>query len=292
MLGIAGLVLMSAIGVDYGWKKTDDGNLEYIIQIKPEQIQSLAEGDDIASYIHADVDPKRVTCFRIQVGNNEVPRETVLTPNGPIEASPASGIDDPYSNHRPTLRNPNYSRVSDQGQYGPAPYGSAPYGQNQNYSAGSSQYGPLTQHYGPSQDYPSSWGTNAQRQDPYANSYSQRIHNNLDPAEDPLMHRYGSTSGNNGFTNYNNYNYNNALAAAQRAGTTQTYRAGTTPGIGVGVNQTYNRQQIENPWWGLTFTTVLLFLSLGGNAYLGWIAAEFYTRYRDTVERMRAERRY
>ena len=48
----------------------------------------------------------------------------------------------------------------------------------------------------------------------------------------------------------------------------------------------------EKPWWPLLATSIALFISLGGNAYLGWVAAEFYTRYRDTVERMRAERRY
>ena len=41
------------------------------------------------------------------------------------------------------------------------------------------------------------------------------------------------------------------------------------------------------PWWPLFFTCCALFMSLGGNLYLGWTAAEFYSRYRLAIERMR-----
>ena len=42
------------------------------------------------------------------------------------------------------------------------------------------------------------------------------------------------------------------------------------------------------PWWPLFFTCCALFLSVGGNLYLGWTAAEFYSRYRLAIERMRS----
>ena len=35
------------------------------------------------------------------------------------------------------------------------------------------------------------------------------------------------------------------------------------------------------------FVCCALFLSIGGNLYLGWTAAEFYSRYRLAIERMR-----
>ena len=41
------------------------------------------------------------------------------------------------------------------------------------------------------------------------------------------------------------------------------------------------------PWWPLFFTCCALFMSVGGNLYLGWTAAEFYSRYRLAIERMR-----
>jgi hypothetical protein len=38
----------------------------------------------------------------------------------------------------------------------------------------------------------------------------------------------------------------------------------------------------------LMFTVFALFLSIGGNLYLGWTAAEFYSRYRLATERLRS----
>lgn len=40
-------------------------------------------------------------------------------------------------------------------------------------------------------------------------------------------------------------------------------------------------------WWPLTMTVVLLFASLGGNLYLGWLAMDFYRRYRDAAWELR-----
>lgn len=41
-------------------------------------------------------------------------------------------------------------------------------------------------------------------------------------------------------------------------------------------------------WWPLTMTVVLLFASLGGNLYLGWLALDFYRRYREAAWELRA----
>jgi hypothetical protein len=40
-------------------------------------------------------------------------------------------------------------------------------------------------------------------------------------------------------------------------------------------------------WSSWIFVCCALFLSIGGNLYLGWTAAEFYSRYRKAIERMR-----
>jgi hypothetical protein len=37
--------------------------------------------------------------------------------------------------------------------------------------------------------------------------------------------------------------------------------------------------------------TAALFLSIGANAYLGWTAAEFYSRYRSATDRLRSATR-
>jgi hypothetical protein len=40
-------------------------------------------------------------------------------------------------------------------------------------------------------------------------------------------------------------------------------------------------------WWPLTMTVLLLFGSLGGNFYLGWLAMDFYRRYRECAWQLR-----
>jgi hypothetical protein len=47
----------------------------------------------------------------------------------------------------------------------------------------------------------------------------------------------------------------------------------------------------KQTWWPLMFTAFALFLSIGGNLYLGWTAAEFYSRYRLAIDRMRSAAR-
>jgi hypothetical protein len=47
----------------------------------------------------------------------------------------------------------------------------------------------------------------------------------------------------------------------------------------------------EKPWKSLMFVTFALFLSIGGNAYLGWTAAEYYSRYRSATDRLRSASR-
>lgn len=44
---------------------------------------------------------------------------------------------------------------------------------------------------------------------------------------------------------------------------------------------------VEKPWWTLIFVSFFAMISFGANLYLGWTAAEFYSRYRLAVERLR-----
>lgn len=61
--------------------------------------------------------------------------------------------------------------------------------------------------------------------------------------------------------------------------------------LSVGSTKSSKRAAAEDeeakPWWPLFFTCCALFMSVGGNLYLGWTAAEFYSRYRLAIERMR-----
>lgn len=74
MNGFAVLLTMAVVGIDYGWQPTRDGQLEYIIQIEPNLLDSLKNGQDIVSEIRPEA--RNVRRFRIHVGTGTVPRTT------------------------------------------------------------------------------------------------------------------------------------------------------------------------------------------------------------------------
>lgn len=48
-----------------------------------------------------------------------------------------------------------------------------------------------------------------------------------------------------------------------------------------------NAAAADKIWWPLTTTVLLLFGSIGGNVYLGWLAMDFYRRYRECAWELR-----
>ncbi|MGI8981092.1 MAG: hypothetical protein ACR2FY_17845 [Pirellulaceae bacterium] len=84
---------------------------------------------------------------------------------------------------------------------------------------------------------------------------------------------------------------NNRTASVENPkGRTGLGKGGTKSAKGLAIAAT-DGQETTPPYWPLFFTCCALFLSIGGNMYLGWTAAEFYSRYRKAVERMRGESR-
>src|SRR5262245_11077850 len=65
MNGVALLVALSACGVDYSWRTTEEGQLEYVIQIEPEFIKALADGEEIHSDVPAEAGFMQRICVRI-----------------------------------------------------------------------------------------------------------------------------------------------------------------------------------------------------------------------------------
>lgn len=74
MYGVALMLTMATLGVDYGWQPGEDGQMEYIIQIEPELVDTLREGKvDLLSEIPPEL--QGVKRFRIRVGKGPVPRK-------------------------------------------------------------------------------------------------------------------------------------------------------------------------------------------------------------------------
>ena len=82
------LVLAGTMAVDYGWTAQPNGQLEYIIQIEPALVEGLHQGEQVVSEIHPDA--RGVTRFRIQVGDQPLPR----TAHREVEPEPVSDPSD------------------------------------------------------------------------------------------------------------------------------------------------------------------------------------------------------
>jgi hypothetical protein len=78
MNGLAIMMTMAVLGVDYGWQPSTDGQLEYIIQIEPALLESMKQGEKIVSEIHPDARGARR--FVIQVGTGDLPRKNLISP--------------------------------------------------------------------------------------------------------------------------------------------------------------------------------------------------------------------
>lgn len=77
-----------AWGIEVGWQRLPDGQMEYIIQIEPHVLEALRGGEEIVS----DIPPglRGVRSYRIRVGTDEVPREGRLEPK-PVSWPPGGG---------------------------------------------------------------------------------------------------------------------------------------------------------------------------------------------------------
>ncbi|TWT29843.1 hypothetical protein [Blastopirellula retiformator] len=78
MYAAALLLATAAVGVDTGWQPAQDDpqSVQYIIQIEPEVLQKmLRDGTPIDSIVPPDVPGGVIRCFRVQLGEDELPRE-------------------------------------------------------------------------------------------------------------------------------------------------------------------------------------------------------------------------
>jgi hypothetical protein len=86
MHALLAVVAASVIGLDVGWKPLEDGGVEYIVQIHPDQVERILNSDDLLSDVPKGLDVRR---YRITVGTDPLPRETGLS-TAPKDESPAA----------------------------------------------------------------------------------------------------------------------------------------------------------------------------------------------------------
>jgi len=112
-------VVTLVLGIDVGWQPLDEGGLEYIIQIEPQLLGTLQDGQDIVTDIPPDVRGVR-TC-RVTVGTSRLPRQGNAA-GSPVDTTAARP---PYDSG-PTTRDgvlnlPPPPSVADENAWRPAP---------------------------------------------------------------------------------------------------------------------------------------------------------------------------
>ena len=70
---VLAVVAASVLGLEVGWKPLDEGGVEYIIQIHPDQVERILNSDDLLSDVPAGLDVRR---YRVTVGTEKLPRDS------------------------------------------------------------------------------------------------------------------------------------------------------------------------------------------------------------------------
>jgi hypothetical protein len=95
MNSLAAVLAVATMGVDFGWREVDNGRFEYLVQIEPEQVRSIMEGQAIVSDLPPEV--RSLRRIRITVGREILPRETIKQASAEIAAPGARGPRQPIA---------------------------------------------------------------------------------------------------------------------------------------------------------------------------------------------------
>lgn len=225
------LLAAAALGVDYGWQPNPGGGFEYIIQIEPELLDALRAGESLRS----DLPPfmRDVRSYRIQVGRGEVPREG--NPEAAAIQQPPAAVQEPAAVPVAEPAREEPAATSPRGRW--SPYDEKP---------------------SPPMQPP--------RSEPRYPNYNLRTETpppNL-PANDPSPPRPVDDDSPGRFQPDPS-----TTALVQRTsayGTQENKSAAAESGPSA---KPPIKSEEAKPWLPLTFTLLCLFVSLGGNAYLG-----------------------
>lgn len=270
MNGLAIMLISATLGVDYGWQTTNDGQLEYLIQIEPALVRSIENGEAIVSELPPEV--RSIRRFRITVGRQALPRDAIKQTSAEMPADRAA------RSAQPNLAAPdNDNRV------------------NPSHAAGPNGAGPN----GAGQD-------NAARANPNATTDSRNADGSPrieQPVRKPTWSEYdrqadaadaaGGRSYSDGRPEPGRFNQGGILGSdprnvrAEPASTASSPgdRAGDTAADGTSDNAATKPASSNQQSW-LIASLIALFASLGANFYQGWNLASARRRYHQLVDRL------
>jgi hypothetical protein len=284
-------------GVTTGWQPDKAGNQQYIVQLDPTMLSTLALGDEL--YVPIDPAAGRIVRFVVKAGREQLPRvggTTTPLAQAPVTPIPLatgasrnrySGMSDSPTSAWSNTTAPDLARQPSRynNVFTDAP-AEDPRGSQYTVQPGTTvpgqSYGNSTTAYG--NTVPTAPATYPNYQSPSSAA------NNFDQYRGPLAPPAAST----GFGAPQVASQQPPqLPAGQRTFNSQypEARVAGLPPSPVTTTTTGAQAQQDKPWGPLLFVTFALFFSIGGNLYLAYTALEFHSRYRNAIERLRSAAR-
>jgi hypothetical protein len=313
--------------LQYGWRPAEEGDgLEYLIQITPERLETLAKGVPIVGEVLPEV--PEVHRFHISVGVGQLPRIGVTQPAN-ANNQPPSFLNVGDRNSRNTAprntdsrfqipNSDNSGRSLADSRFPSQTNGSASgapsqgFSERSGWSNDSARQSATRGEYFPRDNGTTQLASNEERwrsqtQDPYDNRNFNYPDNRL--ADTRYTQRPSAPNMNEprGPVQQQPTNYAPPAAntpppqtaqqpAAQAPTNWQQTAAAQPPPTATNWQQTPAEKVVQQadeptPWMPLILTTFALFASLGANAYIAWLAWSFFWRFRqvaDDLERARS----
>jgi hypothetical protein len=333
--------------VSHGWQPVSRERVEYVVQLAPELVSQLREGDEILMNVYPEAG--QIQQFTIVAGQEVLPRKaarapaTTLASKQPKTIAPAAGESSSVygptageaaptrtatsrTNEIPRLRSPQKFKIADQTVEDPAAEelaAAAPYrpaldnrgaepapelfsAEPPAEEAAEPVYGPLRSPASrEAADVPI---FDKNDNDQFANVPVNRPKNSrpaIAPPDDdkeyvpieemrltePRNSFAGLEKDAEGAGEEERTGLDNNRTASLENGKPRKGLSNASTKAAKASTAAAGDNDPKTPWLPLVLTGCALFFSLGGNVYLGWTAAEFYSRYRLAIERMRTSNR-
>jgi hypothetical protein len=325
--------------VSHGWQAVSRDRVEYVVQLAPELVSQLREGDEILMNVYPEAG--QIQQFTIVAGQEVLPRKAARPPavalasKQPKTVAPAAGESPsvygptageaaptstaaPRTNEIPRLRSPQKFKFADQTAEEPAaevPYGPVPDNRGGEPApelfsaeppmeeAEAPVYGPIRSPASRATAEVPTFDKDQFDSDQFESAPVNRPKNSrpamVPPRDDkeyvpieetrhtqPRTSFVGLEEDAEGAADEERTGLNNNRTASLESSKTRKGLSNASTKASKSSTATEGDDE-PKPWWPLFFTCCALFLSVGGNVYLGWTAAEFYGRYRLAIERMR-----
>jgi hypothetical protein len=286
MNGAAWLLALATLGVDYGWRLDEQGQIEYIIQVSPDQWESLRDSPEgISSAIPPEV-VRQVKRFRIVVGNGPLPQDPL-----PAFSPDAQGLG--------RITPIGAARVATAGADLPVDEGSGdPGALRSNVTPLDNLNPPRNALPGPGRDLSASDPDDILPLPPIPRASGLLNDGPLALTNiRPTLRR--DRAAEDGFTANVSPNTHAPDTSDVWDSSARNVSRAELSGAGSTASRTLPRRELNNTWPGTTsaekpknpllllFSVCGLCLSVGGNVYLGWIAWGYYMKYRESFESLR-----